>query len=228
MRDNRLTGPDRTGLLRIVTESDDEIELCLFEFFPRLAVGVRCVDFEIIAENFQRESGCGAGFGRPPALWVSNRTGAICLNRYSAKILRAELPVQRNRILKRGLFELIGSSSCNCVCFRGLRWIPIPAISSHLPKSLKIGTEPFVGRCAVLETFEIGFSARAEVLTEGCKSSTYHAGRIRPCPFCAGRRDAESFWFAEYKESPENGRRTADHVLSKCMIRSRVASQKHW
>ena len=48
-------GPDRAVLPGIITECDDEIELCVFELLPRLTVGVRCVDFEILAENFQRE-----------------------------------------------------------------------------------------------------------------------------------------------------------------------------
>ena len=52
---NRLARPNRAGLLGIVTEGDDEIELYIFELFPGLAVGVRCVDFEILSENFKRE-----------------------------------------------------------------------------------------------------------------------------------------------------------------------------
>ena len=55
MCDNWLAWPDRAGFPGVVTEGDDEIELCVFELFPRLAVGVRCVNFEILAENFQRE-----------------------------------------------------------------------------------------------------------------------------------------------------------------------------
>ena len=55
MCDNRLARPDRQVLPGIITECDDEIELCVFELLPRLAVRVRCVNFEILAENFQRE-----------------------------------------------------------------------------------------------------------------------------------------------------------------------------
>ena len=67
MCDNRLPWPDRAGLLGVVTESDDEIELCVFELFPRLAVGVRWVDFESW-RRISNASGCGAGFGFAPAL----------------------------------------------------------------------------------------------------------------------------------------------------------------
>ena len=38
MRENRLARPNRAGLLGIVTEGDDEIELSIFELFPGLAV----------------------------------------------------------------------------------------------------------------------------------------------------------------------------------------------
>ena len=64
---NRLTWPDRAGLLPIVTEGDDEIELRIFELFPRLTVGLRRIDSEIFAENLD-PSGYGAGFGLAPAL----------------------------------------------------------------------------------------------------------------------------------------------------------------
>ena len=55
MGDNRLAWPDRTDFPGIIAERDDEIELCVFELFPRLAVRFRRVDFEILAENFERE-----------------------------------------------------------------------------------------------------------------------------------------------------------------------------
>ena len=55
MRDDRLPWPDRAGLPGIVTEGDDKIERSVVELFPRLAVDVRGIDFEILAENLQRE-----------------------------------------------------------------------------------------------------------------------------------------------------------------------------
>ena len=67
MRKDRLARPNRAGFLGVVTKGDDEIKRHIFELIPRFTVGIRCVDFEILAENFQRE-GCGAGFGLAPAL----------------------------------------------------------------------------------------------------------------------------------------------------------------
>ena len=55
MRENRLARPNRAGFLGVVTKGDDEIEWHIFELIPRFAVGIRCVDFEILAKNFQRE-----------------------------------------------------------------------------------------------------------------------------------------------------------------------------
>jgi hypothetical protein len=49
----------------------------------------------------------------------------------------------------------MGLASAGAFVFEG--FINPSAISSHFLKSLEIGTEPLVGRCTVLKTFEIGF-----------------------------------------------------------------------
>ena len=55
MRENWLARPNRAGFPGVITEGDDEIEWHIFELIPRFTVGIRCVDFEILAENFERE-----------------------------------------------------------------------------------------------------------------------------------------------------------------------------
>ena len=53
--------------------------------------------------------GCTSPFGKEPALYASNFEGEICFIKYSAKTLRAELPVQRKRILNGSALFMIGS-----------------------------------------------------------------------------------------------------------------------
>ena len=70
-------------------------------------------------------------------------------------MLRAELPVQRNRILKRGLLGFMGLAGAGAFVFEG--FINPSALSSHLLHGLEISTEPLVGRRTILEALEIGF-----------------------------------------------------------------------
>ena len=74
-------------------------------------------------------------------------------------MLRAELPVHRNRIVKRALFGLI-----RVLAVTGTFVFPGPhrsiTISSHLRQSPEIGTEPLVSGRTVLEAFEISFQIR--------------------------------------------------------------------
>jgi hypothetical protein len=108
MRENRLARPNRAGFPGVVTEGDDEIEWHIFELIPRFTVGIRCVDFEILAKNFQRER-MRCGFRTRSGAVGFKANGTIFFNRYSAKILRAELPVQRNMMVKRDLLGFMGS-----------------------------------------------------------------------------------------------------------------------
>src|SRR5476651_250050 len=64
---------------------------------------------------FSRSTRTASGFTRPvgcePALNVSNRPRPICRSRYSPRMERAELPVQRMRTLRGGLaFGFIGGN----------------------------------------------------------------------------------------------------------------------
>jgi hypothetical protein len=73
-------------------------------------------------------------------------------------MLRAELPVHRNRILKRGMLAFMGLTVAGAFAFQGL---PNPfAISSHLRQSLEVGAKPLVSGRTVLEAFEISFQIR--------------------------------------------------------------------
>ena len=67
MCDNWLAWPDRAGFPSVIAEGDDEIELCVFELFPRLAVASDASILKSSRRTFSAK-GCGAGFGLAPAL----------------------------------------------------------------------------------------------------------------------------------------------------------------
>ena len=52
VRENRLARPNRAAFLGVVTQGDNEIEGHIFEIIPRFAMGIRCVDLEILSKNF--------------------------------------------------------------------------------------------------------------------------------------------------------------------------------
>jgi hypothetical protein len=72
-------------------------------------------------------------------------------------MLRAELPVQRNMIVKRDLLGFIvgcGLAGAVPLLFEG--FIYPPAVCSHSFESLEISAESLVGGRAILQALEIG------------------------------------------------------------------------
>ena len=94
MRDNRLAWPHRAAFLGVVTrEGDDEIEWHIFELIPRFAVGVRCVDLEIFAKNFQCEP---------------MRRG------FRTRFQRCRIQTERGRFFSTGIPQKYSVRSCRC------------------------------------------------------------------------------------------------------------------
>ena len=61
-----------------------------------------------LSRSIARAIGWGAAFGLTPALNTSNRSPPVLRSRYSARMLRAEFPVHRKRVLKRDFCMFIG------------------------------------------------------------------------------------------------------------------------
>ena len=155
MREDRLARPNRAGFLGVVTEGDDEIEWHIFELIPRFTVGIRCVDFEILAENFQRERmrrafrtrSCAVGFEAHGSNFFQQVFGK---NTPCGVAGAEEHDCETRFVWIHGVLADAGA-----FVFEG--FINPSAVRSHLLKGLEIGTEPLISRRTVLEAFEIGF-----------------------------------------------------------------------
>jgi hypothetical protein len=82
---------------------------------------------------------------------------AILFSKYSARVLRAELPVQKNRML--GLLRFMGNRLAGA---RGLGikgFINPPVAISHLFIFLEVITKPFVSLCTVLKALKVASSS---------------------------------------------------------------------
>ena len=140
MRGDRLARPDRADLAgRIVADGEDEIELGRVrrgELVP--ALRAKPVGREAAGRRAARSAtGCTSPFGKLPAEKARKRPSPSRLSSASARIERAELPVQRNRTLYggplmlaaagRGGAALAGRAACRS---RGAR--PTSASSAGL------------------------------------------------------------------------------------------------
>ena len=155
MRKNRLARPNRAGFPGVVTEGDDEIEWHIFELIPRFTVGIRCIDFEILAKNFQRER-MRCGFRtRSGAVGFKAKGGNFFQQVFGKNtpcgVARAEEHDGETRFV--GIHGVLAGTGA--FVFEG--FINPSAVGSHLLKGLEIGPEPLIGRRTVLEAFEIGF-----------------------------------------------------------------------
>ena len=155
MRANRLARPNRAGLLGVVTEGDDEIEWHIFELIPRFTVGIRWVDFEVLAKDFQRKR---------MRRWFWTSSGAVGLKAHGRNFLQkvfgkntpcgvagAEEHDCETRFV--WIHEVLAGA--HAFVFEG--FINPSAVDSHLLESLEISTEALIGMGTVLEAFKIGF-----------------------------------------------------------------------
>jgi len=158
-----------------VTQHNDKTESDVVELFPRFTAGIGNVDFKILPQNLKckrmrRRLGiysCAVGF----------KTGwAILFGKYSARMLRAESPVQRNRIL--GLLRFMGNGLAGARELGIKGFVNPPVAISHLFIFLEVVTKPFVGLCTVLKALKVDF----EFYGEFERKAVDHPGAM-PCAF---------------------------------------------
>src|SRR5687768_6302277 len=53
--DFRLAGKDGTGFFCPIADSDDDVEMIIFKFVPRLAAGLRWIDLVLISQHLERQ-----------------------------------------------------------------------------------------------------------------------------------------------------------------------------
>lgn len=99
MRDDRLSGPDGATFLGVVANGDDKIEMHILEFRPGLAAGLGSINMVILFENTKND-GIDMTARIGPGAERFKTTRPMRRMRYSPRMDRAELPVQRKRILK--------------------------------------------------------------------------------------------------------------------------------
>lgn len=97
MRDDRLAWKNGAGFPGSVADGNDDVEFGIPKLVPGFAARFRSVNFVTISQYAKRK-GIYSPRWFAAGAWASKRFLPTFLMRYSAKILRAELPVQRNRI----------------------------------------------------------------------------------------------------------------------------------
>lgn len=123
--------------------------------------------------NTSSASGCGDDLGFDPALTTSNLLPAVFFRMNSAKMLRAELPVQRKRSLNFGFVGSILAAG-----FLGYGAFDPVGACLHLGEPGEIFTEKLVGGYAVLEALEIGLQLSRRRRREAVDDPGALAGRL--------------------------------------------------